>query len=231
MHVEIRGQSWAIVKYRPLAFWYCGMPGKLVCKLLRIYLSPQTLNRSTRNLAHANKSGFTWVQGVKLRFPIMHWSTLPLNHLQNTSLFLHFGHKLLSLSLLNFLYIIKFWDSIKDLFIHVMNMSKLLLSSDTVEVGHRCFLCSMWLLETALRTSVRAASILSWWAISSAPWFSFELGSQSVTFTVLETAILARLCQMINVTIRPRLSEKHTLLISALLSCYNWTQGFHSLVI
>ena len=72
-----------------------------------------------------------------------------------------------------FLYIIKFGDSIKDLFIHVMNMSKLLLSSDTAEVGHRWFLCSMWLLETALRTSVRAASILSWWAISLAPWFSF----------------------------------------------------------
>ena len=130
-----------------------------------------------------------------------------------------------------FLYIIKFWVSFKDLFIHVMNMSKLLLSSDTAEVGHRWFLCSMWLLGIGLRTSVRAASILSCWAISSAPWFVFEVGSQSVTFTVLETAILARLCQMINVTIRPRLSEKHTLLISALLSCYNWTQGFHSLVI
>ena len=61
--------------------------------------------------------------------------------------------------------------------------------------------------------------------------FVFEVGSQSVTITVLETAILARVWQMVNVTIRPRLSEKHTLVISALLSFYNWTQGFHSFVI
>ena len=121
--------------------------------------------------AHANKSGFTWVLGVKLRFPIMHWSTLSLNLLPNTSLFLHVGHKLLTLSPLNFLFIITFRVSIKDLFIHVMNMSKLLVSSETAEVGHRWFLCSMWLLGIGLRTSVRAASILSCWNISSAPWF------------------------------------------------------------
>ena len=54
-----------------------------------------------------------------------------------------------------------------------MNMSKLLLSSDTAEVGHRWFLCSMWLLGIELRTSGRAASILSCWNISSAPWFCF----------------------------------------------------------
>ena len=72
-----------------------------------------------------------------------------------------------------FLYIMKFWVFFKDLFIYVMNMSKLLLSSDTPEVGHRWFWCSMWLLGIGLRTSVRATSILSCWAISSDPWFCF----------------------------------------------------------
>ena len=43
--------------------------------------------------------------------------------------------------------------------------------------------------------------------------------------------MLARVWQMVTVTIRRRLSEKHTLMISVLLSCYNWTQGFHILVI
>ena len=73
-----------------------------------------------------------------------------------------------------FLYIIKFWVSFKDLFIHVMNMSKLLLSSDTPEEGHKWFICSMWLLGIGLRTSGRAVSILNCWAISSAPWFCFR---------------------------------------------------------
>jgi hypothetical protein len=36
-----------------------------------------------------------------------------------------------------FLYIIKFLVSFKDLFIQLMNMSTLLLSSDSAEVGHR----------------------------------------------------------------------------------------------
>ena len=73
-----------------------------------------------------------------------------------------------------FLYIIKFWVSFKDLFIYVMNMSKLLLSSDTHEVGHRWFWSFMWLLGIELGTSGRATSILNSWVNSSDPWFCFR---------------------------------------------------------
>ena len=105
----------------------------------------------------------------------MHWSTLPIEP-SSKCFTLSSCWALTPVSFLIefFLYIIKFWVSFKDLFIYVMNMSKLLLSSDTHEVGHRWFWSFMWLLGIELGTSGRATSILNSWVNSSDPWFCFR---------------------------------------------------------
>ena len=105
----------------------------------------------------------------------MHWNTLPIEP-SSKCFTLSSCWALTPVSFLIefFLYIIKFWVSFKDLFIYVMNMSKLLLSSDTHEVGHRWFWSFMWLLGIELGTSGRATSILNSWVNSSDPWFCFR---------------------------------------------------------
>jgi hypothetical protein len=99
----------------------------------------------------------------------------------------------------------------------------------TPEVGHRWFWFFMWLLGIELGTSEEQPAFLTPESSLQPLGFVFEAGPHSVTITVLETALLGRVCQMVNVTIRTRLSENHTLVISTLLSCYNWTQLWYSM--
>jgi hypothetical protein len=107
--------------------------------------------------------------GVKIRFPIMHWSTLPIEPsskhfilsscwtLNPVSFLIEFFCILLSSGFLLKIYLFNVWVWVNCCCLQT----------------HLKFLSFKWLLVIELGTFGRAASILNSWDISSAPSFCF----------------------------------------------------------